>query len=107
MKRLFLPILTLVFATSVYSQDADKVATENAVNAMTYARALERIYETNQMPAVMRSNRTIHPHLYDRMLAAGVTPQYPRPMRPSGWSWNGMIAWAILFVLLALGDMTF
>jgi Zn-dependent protease with chaperone function len=86
---------------------ADKVATENAVNAMTYARALERIYETNQMPAVMRSNRTIHPHLYDRMLAAGVTPQYPRPMRPSGWSWNGMIAWAILFVLLALGDMTF
>src|SRR5580692_4850204 len=31
MKRLFLPILTLVFATTVYSQDAEKVANETRI----------------------------------------------------------------------------
>ena len=27
--------------------------------------------------------RTVHPSLYDRMIAAGVTPDYPRPAPPS------------------------
>jgi Zn-dependent protease with chaperone function len=86
---------------------ADKVATDNAINATTYARALERIYEANQMPAVMRSNRMIHPHLYDRMLTAGVTPDYPRPKRPGVWGWNVVVVWVILAVLLVLGNTTF
>ena len=86
---------------------ADKVAAENAVNAVTYARALERLYEANQIPAVMRSNRLTHPHLYDRMLAAGVTPSYPRPKRPGVWGWNVVVVWVILAVLLVLGNTTF
>ena len=46
-----------------------------------YARALERIYEDNLVPAVFR-RRLTHPHLYDRMLAAGVQPSYERPLPP-------------------------
>jgi Zn-dependent protease with chaperone function len=86
---------------------ADKVAAENAVDPKTYARALERLYEANRIPAVMRSNRMTHPHLYDRMLAAGVTPDYRRPLLPGGWAWNGMIAWALLIFLLVFGERPF
>lgn len=64
-----------------------------------YARALEKFYEANQMPAVMRSNTLVHPHLYDRMLTAGVTPDYSRPDRPGPMAWPG---WAVLLVPLTL-----
>ena len=47
-----------------------------------YARALERLYVLNAMPAVM-SGRPVHPHLYDRLQAAGITPDFPRPAPPS------------------------
>jgi Zn-dependent protease with chaperone function len=80
---------------------ADQTATEKTANPAVYARALERLYEDNQMPAVMRSNRLMHPHLYDRMLAAGVTPDYPRPKRPRFWAWNGLLAtivWVVIMV---------
>lgn len=49
--------------------------------AGTYARALEKLYEANLMPVVGPS-KEVHPHLYDRMLASGVTPDYPRPEPP-------------------------
>jgi Zn-dependent protease with chaperone function len=49
----------------------------------TYPRSQERQYETNLMPAVMAEKRRAHPHLYDRLIAAGVTPAYPRPAPPS------------------------
>jgi Zn-dependent protease with chaperone function len=50
--------------------------------AKVYARALERLYERNLAPAVMPGKTGTHPHLYDRLLAAGVTPEYPRPAAP-------------------------
>ncbi|SIN71898.1 Zn-dependent protease with chaperone function [Singulisphaera sp. GP187] len=49
--------------------------------AGTYARALEKMYEANLMP-VVGPLKEVHPHLYDRMITAGVTPDYPRPMPP-------------------------
>ena len=75
---------------------ADVIASENSSNAATYARALERIYEANQIPAVMRGNRMAHPHLYDRMLAAGVTPDYSRPAPPES---NSLIIWLVSVAL--------
>ena len=48
-----------------------------------YAAALEAIYRMNLMPAVMPGRGRAHPHLYDRLLAAGVTPAWPRPAAPS------------------------
>jgi Zn-dependent protease with chaperone function len=80
---------------------ADLAAKEHQLEAGVYARALERLYEINQMPAVMPSNRMIHPHLYDRLLAAGVTPGYPRPAKPGDFSWHalpGLIALGLLVV---------
>ncbi len=48
----------------------------------TYARALERLHESSLTPVVMMEERRTHPDLYDRLLAAGVTPSYPRPQLP-------------------------
>ncbi len=50
-----------------------------------YARALEKLYEVNLVPAVIGSKRRTHPDLYDRMLRAGVTPAYARPAPPPRW----------------------
>jgi Zn-dependent protease with chaperone function len=36
-----------------------------------YAQALAKLYRANETPAVMGRKRTVHPHLYDRLLAAG------------------------------------
>lgn len=83
---------------------ADQFAIESEfINPEVYARALERLYQTNQMPAVMprRSNK-IHPDLYDRMLAAGVTPDFPKPQPPSRLSWTSYMALAGLFALPVL-----
>ena len=62
---------------------ADRLAlTLEGDSAVVYARALEKIYEANLIPVVLRSKRQIHPDLYDRLVAAGVPPAYPRPAPP-------------------------
>jgi Zn-dependent protease with chaperone function len=86
---------------------ADKVAKDNQAGDGIYARALERLYEANQIPAVMRGNRMAHPHLYDRMLAAGIPPEYPRPRPPGPAGANIVIGIMLLIVLLALGHRAF
>jgi len=79
---------------------ADKIAVENQADVAVYARALERLYETNQTPAVMPKRATkIHPNLYDRMLAAGVTPNYPRPEPANGLCWTSYLMFACLFLV--------
>jgi Zn-dependent protease with chaperone function len=75
---------------------ADQVAATHELDAGLYARALERIYMLNQIPAVMRGKRHIHPHLYDRMIASGVTPDFPRPKPP------GFLNWTILIPMIGL-----
>ena len=66
---------------------ADAAARQDA-ESPAYARALERLHRSNLSPAVFaaKAART-HPDLYDRMIAAGVTPDYPRPAPPSGQHW--------------------
>jgi Zn-dependent protease with chaperone function len=78
---------------------ADDAAIQGSVDPAIYARALEKIYQANQLPAVMRGNNMVHPHLYDRMLAAGVTPDYPRPQPPGRMAWPG---WAVFLIPCAL-----
>jgi Zn-dependent protease with chaperone function len=68
---------------------ADGAATDHQAAAGVYARALAKIYEVNQLPAVTAKSMT-HPSLYERMTAAGVTPDFPRPTAPrkftaAGW----------------------
>jgi Zn-dependent protease with chaperone function len=62
-------------------QRADGVASAFQGEAGTYARALESLYRLNLVPAVTR--RAVHPPLYDRLLATGAAPDYPRPRPPS------------------------
>jgi Zn-dependent protease with chaperone function len=66
----------------------------------TYARALERIYALNSVPAVM-PGKGVHPHLYDRMLSAGVTPDFPRPAPPPKARGRVALAVALLFFVPA------
>ncbi len=80
---------------------ADKIAVENQTDGAVYARALERIYEANQMPAVM-PRRRVHPDLYDRMMAAGVTPDFPKPLPPNKQSWTSYLICLCLLVILLL-----
>lgn len=84
---------------------ADAAASDRQAAVGIYARALEKIYETNQVPAVLAKSMT-HPSLYDRMTAAGVTPDFPRPapprkFTPAGWL---LIFAAPLFVVWLLTD---
>jgi Zn-dependent protease with chaperone function len=86
---------------------ADQVAVEHQEDPAVYARALERLYQTNQMPAVMRRRLrpSAHPDLYDRMLAAGITPEFPKPAPPGKFSWStyGLIGFGFLaFVAYAV-----
>jgi Zn-dependent protease with chaperone function len=82
---------------------ADSMATmHEGAEPGTYARALEKIYEANQVPAVM-GKKMVHPSLYDRLLAAGVTPAYPRPAPPPRFSWQRGITMALLGVSVFIG----
>jgi Zn-dependent protease with chaperone function len=110
MTGIFLPYVGL-FSIAKFSrwlsQRMEKRADQLALNEQTqegvYAGALEKIYCENKIPAVNVNDKQTHPHLYDRMVAAGITPDYPRPTRPSrltviGWVYAFSIG--ILFMLL-------
>lgn len=66
---------------------ADAMA-KGETDSPAYARALERLHRRNLQPAVLapKASRT-HPDLYDRMIAAGLAPEYPRPAPPSATHW--------------------
>jgi hypothetical protein len=53
-----------------------------------FARALSRLHEDSQIPAVFADNNYSHPSLYDRLIAAGMTPDYPRPTPPETSTWG-------------------
>ncbi len=96
------PLLCWLLCANVFNRlslrmekRADTAAHQN-VESPAYARALERIHQRNLVPAVFakKAART-HPDLYDRMLAAGVTPSYPRPAPPAEHHWLQLIGLAL------------
>ena len=66
-------------------EQADAVARRYEPDRGVYARALEKLYARNLVPAVMAGKRQLHPHLYDRLIAAGAQPGYLRPAPPPRW----------------------
>jgi Zn-dependent protease with chaperone function len=64
---------------------ADSFGGKAVEDARVYPQALAKLYESNHVPAVMPGKRMVHPHLYDRLLSTGITPDYPRPKPPSRW----------------------
>jgi hypothetical protein len=80
---------------------ADGIAKANEGDAGTYARALLRLYEDNLAPAALAKKSGTHPDLYDRLLAAGMTPDFPRPAPAKSMAWNGWVV--VLLAGLLLG----
>ncbi|HMD52963.1 MAG TPA: tetratricopeptide repeat protein, partial [Phycisphaerae bacterium] len=107
----FLPYLGLIIIAKSarwlshrMEKRADQIALTEQTNEGIYASALEKLYRESQIPAVNVNNKQTHPHLYDRMLAARITPDYPRPTKPRrltlfGWLYvflvGGVIALAV------------
>ena len=88
---------------------ADKLAAEQSIDPAVYARALEKLYEANLMPAVTGSKHRAHPDLWDRMVAAGATPAYEKPAAPpKGAARLGLIALmlALVFCACPLGTVS-
>jgi Zn-dependent protease with chaperone function len=83
---------------------ADAIGRDQEAEAGVYARALERLYEHNLAPAVVRGRLKVHPALWDRMTAAGVQPDYPRPAPPSRGRTLGL--YLLLLILFAAGWVT-
>ena len=61
---------------------ADRLESEAVADADAYMRSMVKLHEANLAPAVMPGSQS-HPHLYDRLLAGGIPPDFPRPMAPS------------------------
>jgi Zn-dependent protease with chaperone function len=62
---------------------ADCMATGQQLNEGDYARALLKLHQHNQLPAVNPKGQHTHPSLYDRLVAAGAPPDFPRPKPPA------------------------
>jgi Zn-dependent protease with chaperone function len=77
-------------------QRADAMATVAGTGDAAYARALEHLYRLNLLPVVTGLKCQTHPELYDRMVACGVQPEYPRPPAPSRR--RGMAALVVMFL---------
>ena len=75
-------LAVLIFGTRFIGRGGEQHADATAKDEHgVYARALETIYRVNLVPAVLR-RPGIHGHLYDRLIAAGTTPSWPRPEPP-------------------------
>ncbi len=79
---------------------ADSIAASAQLDSGVYARALLKLYQCNQCPAVMPGGFKLHPHLYDRLIAAGLTPDFPRPKAPDEIPWTTGL---VLLTLIGLG----
>ena len=80
---------------------ADRIAHTDEGETGSYARALARLYEDNLIPAVLPRRRRTHPDLYDRLLAAGVQPDFPRPVAAKSNAVHGVLLAVLLGVLVA------
>ncbi len=83
---------------------ADQHATAHVHDETIHAQALQALYRFNLTPVVMGNKRTTHPDLYDRMQAAGLTPEYERP-EPARLALGKQIAFFISSALLVIGPM--
>jgi len=89
-----------------WETQADTHAHGHLQDPRIFARATERLHIVNLTPAAMEQRGT-HPDLYDRMLAAGLTPEYPRPeTASSGGGWVVIATLVLMAELVMLGEWT-
>jgi len=80
---------------------ADQIATRHESDAGVFASALLKLYKENLMPAVLAKRQSTHPDLYDRLIASGVQPDFPRPLPPRKLSVQSLIMSIALGILIA------
>lgn len=101
----FIAIFAFKRFSHALERRADRMESEAIADNEAYMRSMLRLYEANVMPAVMPGSQT-HPHLYDRLLANGVQPDFPRPAAPRrrlAWLTAGIATIsAALIMLLAV-----
>jgi len=61
---------------------ADRLESQAVADPNAYMRSMIKLHEANMVPAVMPGSQS-HPHLYDRLLAGGIQPDFPKPAAPS------------------------
>jgi Zn-dependent protease with chaperone function len=79
---------------------ADQIAYASQPTDQAYARALVRLHEDALLPAVLAKSHATHPHLYDRLIAAGMTPDFPRPKAAKSMAWHGRVFAAAIGVVI-------
>jgi len=103
---LLVPTLLLLLLNKKLSvrmeKRADQIATDNQADPGVYGRALEKIYQENVMPAVTGRRHPTHPDLYDRLTAAGIVPDYPRPKPARKYHWSSLVLYVVLIVALII-----
>lgn len=76
-----------------------------ASQSEVYMSAMVKLHELNLQPAVMPGKQT-HPDLYDRLLAAGIQPDFARPLAPSArkpiWIALGMSVAGLVFCFVLM-----
>lgn len=76
-------VLALLALNRRQEHRADAVARASEEEAGREAIGLEKLYQAQLLPVVQGARYArSHPDLWDRMLAAGVQPSYPRPKPP-------------------------
>jgi Zn-dependent protease with chaperone function len=84
---------------------ADQMARAHEPAPGIYALALLKLYRDQLAPAVNPKQQLTHPDLYDRLLSAGLEPDFPRPMPAQAMAWSGhvcSVALGIIGMLLVI-----
>lgn len=95
--------------TRKLEQRADTLECQAIGDRQVYMRSMVKLHQANLTPAVMPGVQT-HPHLYDRLLAAGIQPDFPKPMPPprgkpfwAAFTAAILVVVALAFLLIAVG----
>ncbi len=101
-------LLAIMMAYRRFTRRLERRADHEVTGAIddptTYKGALIKLHEANLAPAVMPGSQT-HPHLYDRLLAGGIQPDFPRPAAPSRSKPLLALAVVTITTLLLIGAM--
>jgi len=85
-----------------FERQADRAAVESQAESGVYAQALLKLHEFNLLPATFERNSQTHPDLYDRLIAAGVQPEFSRPAPAKRLGWSGHLFAGAVGILVAL-----
>lgn len=76
---IFIGLRLLLQRLFLKREKADESNVHAIADPVAYAQSLEKIYRFNLMPAVTKNIIRTQPDLYDRLVAVGAPPDYPRP----------------------------